>query len=345
MKKKQHSRRSFLIRTGTTIIGSTFLPEFLLTKSFFQKSEWISEPDMPFKLQEIYCAKVKNRIHVAGGFIDMDGTLGVSNHYLIFDPDANTWNHGTPLPEPRHHPQLVSCADKLYVIGGYTAESGRNSWIAQSQLWVYQENENTWQTLQSAPKKNGESVSASIENRIHIVGGRHPRGMTNKTYQDKEDVDTHLIYFPSSNTWEFGAPALSKRNSAAGALIKGLLYVTGGRNMQTGNVTDLEIYDPKEDKWRKGAPMPQGQGGLAAAALRGKLYAFGGEFFDNGSGVYSECWCYDPIKDLWSASVPMKTPRHGLCATTLNGRIYAIGGAKKASARETSGTMESITYP
>ena len=82
---------------------------------------------------------------------------------------------------------------------------------------------------------------------------------------------------------------------------------------------------------------------LAAAALGGQLYAFGGEHFDQGGGVYADCWRYTPRDDTWEALTPMLTPRHGLGAVTLGNAIYAIGGATRPAAQGTSAVVEVLT--
>jgi len=306
--------------------------------------EWQREVSMPYKLQEIYCSVLNNKIHLAGGFIDNNGIIGVSSNHIVFDPKANIWKSMAPIPEPRHHLQIVSHQGKLYAFGGFKAKSENQLWMMEEQAWKFDYANDSWEVMNSAPKKNAEAVSASLGDFIHIVGGRQPKGSPNSEYQDHEDTNSHLVYDAASNSWDSAAPALSKRNSAAGAVINGLFYVAGGRTMSGNNVPSLEIYDPKEDKWRSGSPMPQGQAGLAAATIGGKLYAFGGEYFDNGRGVFKECWSYNPESDQWSASVPMLTPRHGLGAATVGTKIYAIGGAIKAGALQTSKLLESIQF-
>jgi len=306
--------------------------------------EWITEPSMPYKLQEIYCAVLNNKIHVAGGFIDNNGIIGVSSNHILFDSNDNIWKSMTTLPEPRHHLQLVAHKGILYAIGGFNARSENELWMMKQQTWKFDYENDSWEIMNSAPNKNAETVSASLGDLIHIVGGRQPKGASNYAYNDHEDTNSHFVYDTVSNSWDIAAPALSKRNSAAGVVIDGLFYVAGGRTMNGNNVSSLEIYDQKEDKWRKGAPMPQAQAGLAAATINGKLYAFGGEYFNNGGGVFEECWSYTPESDQWSESVPMLTPRHGLGAATIGTKIYAIGGAKKASIDQTSNIIESIQF-
>lgn len=296
---------------------------------------------MLYKVQEIYPAVLDGKIHVAGGFLAAGNKIGGSTFYHIaYDPVTDTWEGKASLLSDRHHPNLVAHQGMLYALGGFKVKSAREVWSMQSQTWVYDPTADRWSEGPFAPERHGETVCASIGDLIHVVGGRGLKGTRNKSYGDHDDTDRHLVFDAVTAAWTNAAPALSKRNSAAGALIDGLFYVAGGRTVEGGNVADLEIYDPQEDKWRSGAPMPQAQGGLAAAALGDKLYAFGGEYFNDGGGVYPDSWVYDPATDQWQASSPMLTPRHGLGGVALDGWIYAIGGGEKASGNATSDKLE-----
>ena len=291
-------------------------------------------------MQEIYTAVLNDRIHLAGGFRRIGPIVGPTSNHSAYDPAQDTWQQLADLPDKRHHPQIVSHGGKLYALGGYEVSSFTAVWVMKDQSWVYDPSADSWDEVAAAPEPHAETVAADLAGRIHIVGGRGPMGASNRDYEDHGDTDRHLIFDPTANRWERAAPALSKRNSAAGAVIDGLFYIAGGRTVTGGNVTTLEIYDPKEDKWRSGAPMPQAQAGLAAAALNGKLYAFGGEHFNNGGGVFAECWVYDPAQDQWQASTPMATPRHGLGGAAVNGWIYSVGGAVEPRGDGTSDILE-----
>ena len=145
-----------------------------------------------------------------------------------------------------------------------------------------------------------------------------------------------------SDTWSKAAPALSKRNSAAGAMINGLWHVAGGRHVADGPSDAHEVYDPEEDRWRSAAPMPKGSGagGNAAGVIAGKLFVFGGEYFHDGGKVHAEVWAYDPRTDAWEAAAPMPTPRHGLGGITTGDGIWLVGGARKPSGSDTSDVVE-----
>jgi hypothetical protein len=249
-----------------------------------------------------------------------------------------------PLPWVRHHPQLVAHGTRLFLLGGFGARSSSVAWQMARETIVYGEADR-WETMASSPSPHAECVGASIGDRIHLVGGRVPRGEANGAYGDHVDATQHLVFDPGANTWSKAAPALVARNSAAGGLIDGLWHVAGGRSMSGGPTDVHEVYDPREDKWRKAAPMPKGSGagGNAAAVLGGALIVVGGEVFGSRRKpgfVHKEVWRYDPATDAWTGLAPMPTPRHGLGAVMLNDAIYTLGGATEPSGVGTSNVVE-----
>lgn len=304
---------------------------------------WSSRPDLPFRVQEIYPAGHKGRIHIAGGLLS-DGTrvTGVSDQHIAYDPKTGTSTTLAALPARRHHPHGVDHKGRLHFLGGFGSSPDAVTWIMSTDTLAYDDAANRWSTLAPAPEPHAEVVATSLGDRIHIVGGRRPKGASNAAYGDHEDVDRHLVFDPSANKWSNAAPALSKRNSAAGATMNGLWHVVGGRGVSSGPSDAHEVYDPKTDTWRTAAPMPKGSGagGNAAGVLGGMLYAFGGEYFDNGGRVHPEVWRYDPKADAWTAAAAMPTPRHGLGAIEMDNAIWLVGGAKKPSGNDTAATVE-----
>ncbi len=307
---------------------------------------WSAQPSLPFAVQEIYPAGHNGRIHIAGGLLGESGrVVGVSDRHIAYDPATGASADLASLPAARHHPHAVSHGGRLYLLGGFGSNPGAVNWIMSTDTLLYDDSANAWTTLAPAPEPHAEVVATSLGDRIHIVGGRRPKGAANAAYQDHEDVDRHLVFDPAANAWSRAAPALSARNSAAGAVIGGLWHVAGGRSVTGGPSDAHEVYDPREDRWRNAAAMPQrsGAGGNAAVTLGGALYVFGGEYFDNGGRVHPEVWRYDPRADAWAAATPMPTPRHGLGAVALGDAAWLVGGARKPSGNDTSDAVERFT--
>lgn len=191
-------------------------------------------------------------------------------------------------------------------------------------------------------------MGLAVGDRIHLVTGRTPSGEANGDWNDQGDVATHRVL--ADGRWEQARPCPMARNSAAGAVLDGALWVAGGRTVAGGGTGQLDRYDPAGDRWDTLAPVPfsaaSGQqvgGGLAMVALGSKLVAFGGEWFaPGGGGVFAETWLYDPAADRWDEGPAMKTPRHGLAAAAVDGVAYAIAGSALVSSGATTGAVEAL---
>ena len=216
-------------------------------------------------------------------------------------------------------------------------------WQMRTTCWRTDNVNGVWEPTRPLPYPQAETVCVTDGGYIHAIGGRSPSGSRNADWIDHLDTDKHWIYDVRADRWLDGAPLLNARNSAAGAVIGGLIYVVGGRNVNDTNKAELNVYDPNTNRWSTARPMPKAQGGLAAAAHNGKLYAFGGEFFDGTGGVYKEAWEYDPDTDRWRAVADMTRPRHGLGAVAMNDGIYVLGGAAKPGGVETSAAFDKFT--
>lgn len=329
------NRRNFLLAAASTALVAGIPP--LRAAS----SGWRSAPSLPLAVQEIYPNVLNGRIYLAGGIYAEGGQArGATARHFSWAPGEVAWSEKAPLPKPRHHPNIVGAGGKIYALGGFDVGSAPMAWTMTGETLIYDPATDAWSEGPAAPEPHGETVCVAVGQHIHVIGGRTPKGEANMRWTDHVDSDRHFFLDTQSGTWEQAAPALVKRNSAAGALVGGSVHVVGGRQVGGGNLVNHEVYDKREDRWRTAAPMPQGQGGLAAAAVDGRLYAFGGEYFGGDGGVYPEAWAYSSQTDTWAAIEDMPTPRHGLGAVTLGGDIYAIGGAEAVSGNQTSTVME-----
>lgn len=330
-----------LTRRETLLTGTAALLAVGMPAAHAARSGWGLAPSLPLAVQEIYPNILAGRIHVAGGLYAEGGEVrGATNRHFSWAPGEKTWTEKTPLPRRRHHPNLIGTDERLFALGGFDTRSSTLDWTMTPRTLIYDPLADIWTDGPEAPEPHGETVSVAMGQRIHVIGGRIPKGEANLRWTDHVDSDRHFVLDTASGDWTQAAPALVPRNSAAGARLGKAIHVVGGRQVGGGNLTDHEVYDPSEDRWRRAAPMPQGQGGLAAAVAGGRLYAFGGEFFDNGGGVYPEAWVYDPKTDDWTAIADMPTPRHGLGAVTLGDDIYVIGGAEGVGGDRTSPVVE-----
>ncbi len=313
-----------------------------------QAPAWEARSSMPWAVQEIYCAVSGGRIVVVGGLLGLPGgrLRGVEDQVGVYDPATDGWSEGPRLPQARHHPMVVATdAGRVFAIGGY-GETLAGQWTGMTETWSL--DDGTWVPGPALPEPQGESVGLAMGDRIHLVTGRTPNGEANGDWNDQGDVATHRVL--ADGRWEDARPCPMARNSAAGAVLGGALWVGGGRTVSGGGTGRLDRYDPNEDRWDALAPIPRSYGsnnqvggGLAMVAMGGKLVAFGGEWFaPGGGGVFAETWIYDPARDAWTAGPAMRTPRHGLAAAAVDGVAYAIGGSSLVSSGATTGAVEAL---
>lgn len=305
------------------------------------EGSWEVRADIPYRVQEIYPALHQGRIYLAGGLSpDVDpGDQNISDRVYIYDPVADEWSPGPSLPEPRHHPYLVSTGSALFAIGGFVAANG-GRWSASTDVLRLDESAGTWVKVADLLTPQSETVAAYMDGKIYIASGRSPTGALNADWNHQGDINSLQVFDPATFEVSFGPAASARRNSAAGAVIDRRLYVVGGRVVNGGNVTTNEAFDPETGQWTTLAPMPNAQGGIAAAAVGGRLYVFGGEFFGaGGSGVHRESWEYNPSTDAWSRIAEMPVPRHGLGAVAVGNEVFVVAGASEAGGAGTTNRL------
>jgi N-acetylneuraminic acid mutarotase len=312
-------------------------------------STWVARVSLPWAVQEIYCAVSGGRIVIAGGLRRGEGgALVIEDRTGLYDPATDAWSEGPRLPAPRHHPMLVAGDDgRVFALGGY-GRSAEGDWTAMTEVWAL--DGDSWTPARPMPERLCETVGVGVGGRLHLVTGRSPAGAANAGWNDQADVATHLVYDPAGERWETARPCPMARNSAAGAVLDGAIWVAGGRTVAGGGTGRLDRYDPIADRWDTLAPIPrslaadnQVGGGLAMAAAGGRLVAFGGEWFvRGGGGVFAETWLYDPAADRWEAGPPMRTPRHGLAAAAVDGVVYALAGGEVVSGGRAGGVVEAL---
>uniref|UniRef100_A0A667WEE4 Kelch-like family member 33 n=1 Tax=Myripristis murdjan TaxID=586833 RepID=A0A667WEE4_9TELE len=129
------------------------------------------------------------------------------------------------------------------------------------------------------------------------------------------------------------------------AVLKGLLYVIGGRKYYGINdILDSHLqyitypfyalyyhflfycicrYDPLQNSWERLADMREKRCSFSVVVLNGKLYAIGGDSqLNNVESV--ECYC--PTANSWSFTRPLDMPLTGHAGCVLHEQIFVSGG-------------------
>ncbi len=296
-----------------TTLGITFCLSAGSPYLMAQQGEWADRARLIEANSEMAVAELDGKIYVLGGY---PSTRVSVRTVQVYDTSTDTWELTTPLPRPTNHPMASSVNGKLYFIGGQVSASGSGPFL--DRVYEYDPATEEWTARADMPTARGGGVSAVIDGKIYVAGGRPPRGHDFAVYDPAEDTWTPLPDMPTD------------RNHLAAAAIDGKMYVVGGRfgaGFSSRMTNALEVYDPDTNEWLSAAPMPTIRGGLNAVGANGCLHVFGGE---GSSGMFGEHEVYDPFTDTWYSMDDMPTAVHGVTGLAfVDGWIHLPGGGTR----------------
>ncbi len=266
---------------------------------------WVRAAAAPAALTEVAAAVHQGRIWVAGG---LDGAGQAVDLVLIYDPVADAWAPGPPLPVAVHHSALVSTGDVLFLIGGYAGEGFGGPTDAVYRL----QDGGGWAPDERLPEPRGAGAAAfDGRGRIMYGGGVGPAGVSDR------------VFMQDGRGW-FVIASLSeaREHLAAASLGAGSVTFLGGRvggldrNRGTVDIVSNEgVVGRAED-------LPTARGGIAAfsAGTLGDCVV-GGE---GPNGTFGNVECVGAFE---TTTLPgLTVPRHGLGAVLLDGRAYVLLG-------------------
>jgi N-acetylneuraminic acid mutarotase len=293
------------------------------------KGTWEQRASMPEANSEFAVAEVNGEIYVMGGY---PASRETQRTVQIYNINTDSWRRGPDLPEPNNHGAAAVVDGIIYLIGGQTSStSDPESAGFVDTVYALDPAEGTWVTRAAMPTKRGGHVTAVVDGKIYVAGGRPPRG------QD------FAVYDPVRDTWASLPDLPTKTNHMVAAAINGRIHVAGGRlgaNYQSGIIATQVIYDPASRNWEEGLPLPRPRSGMNGILAYGCFHVWGGEGAD---GMFPDHDVYDPILRRWISLPPMPIPVHGVTgAAFVDGVIYIPGGGDAVGGR--SGTHLNQVY-
>jgi N-acetylneuraminic acid mutarotase len=179
---------------------------------------------------------IDGKIYVVGGLRYTGAIMGMSmTDVSIYDPIADAWTAGPPLPVPRDHGCGGVVGGKLYVTGGRVLNPGTPSEL------VFELTPGVgWTPRASMPTGRAGSACGVIGDRIIVAGGEgNPAPGSRGVFPQVEAYD------PRQDTWATLAPMPTPRHGMAGTAWDGRLYTLGGGDQQgAGAVSIQEVLTP-----------------------------------------------------------------------------------------------------
>jgi DNA-binding CsgD family transcriptional regulator/N-acetylneuraminic acid mutarotase len=172
-----------------------------------------------------------------------------------------------------------------------------------------------WNHVASLPVPRSDPAVVPYSDQIYAIGGITSQGVYSGT--ERYDLLT--------DSWVSLQPKPIPVFNAQAAVIKGLIYVPGGRTSTDNNQpTDvMEIFNTTDGNWETGPSLPVPLSAYGLVAYDGILYVFGGW---DGKEYLSSVYTYDPTAGAWQERTSMPTARGFSGVAEAGGKIYVIGG-------------------
>lgn len=168
-------------------------------------------------------AALGGRLYVIGGVGGPASGAGASGRVLVFDPAADAWSEGAPMPLNRDHLAVVVVGEEIWAIGG--RGGGQN----HARVDVYDPVTDTWRVGPPLPEGTSGAAEAIVDGVIFISGGEDPaRG---------EIVDRHWSLDTSAGDtagWGPLAPPPLAVHGVPGVAVDGWFMVIAGSTRPGG---------------------------------------------------------------------------------------------------------------
>jgi len=288
-----------LCRNASVLIVTMLLADQLV---------WRERAPLPQPRAGYMAGVVDRQLVIAGGsYWENDKKIWTSRVDL-FDPAADSWRSGTPLPEPRSDSACISYKNALYVFGGGAGgEVRRDAMVFRG---------GKWSTLATAtlPEPRIYSVAVEWRGSIFLVGG-----MTKAT--DYTTVKNSLwVWNPESPRagWDT-LPSLPGPGliSHSVAVMGGRIYVFGGATTGGTDVINLASvyrFNSQTREWARLPDLPIARRAWWAVSLPERILLLGGysDAFDD------EVFEYDPASGAFQRVGRLP---HGIC----DSKFFRIG--------------------
>jgi N-acetylneuraminic acid mutarotase len=268
------------------------------------ENSWTTKTPLPEGISIVKAAVVNGKIYV----------MGYSFNYE-YDPDTDSWTAKTPMPTPRSGASfgIVSCQNKIYVIGGENETNGYYvDYLSTNE--AYDPSTDSWETKTSMPTSREWAEANVVGGKIYVMSGVTDNYRSVRTSANE-------VYDPVTDSWSTKQPVPFAVIKGASAVVDNKIYMLGGlfNSSSPLNAVYNQIYDTETDAWSFGASLPTGMWYTAAGATAGvmapkRIYVMGGGFTE----VTNVVNVYDPALDDWSTGAPLPTNRTGHAIAVVN---------------------------
>lgn len=204
------------------------------------RNTFSAAPSLPERRAGGGLALVDQHLHYIGGLLP-DRVTDAADHWTLDLGKLSTgtaeWENAAAMPGARNQFSAVSCAGKIYLIGGqFGHDKGQDD---QARVDLYDFASDSWSRGPDLPQPHSHAEGSSFlsNGRIFIVGGM--------TRDKKRRIDSHITAGTPGGAWEIVGELPRPLSSPAAAIIGDRLFVAGG---------SLNGADPQPGMWVRSVP-------------------------------------------------------------------------------------------
>ena len=282
---------------------------------------WNSLASSSLSKVEAQSAKVNGKLYVLAGFM---AGLKITGATEIYDPAADQWSTGAPMPIPVTHMGAAVAGDEIWIVAGFV---GNHPGVATDAVQVYNTVTDTWREGPALPNPRGSGAAVYSNGQLHFFGGLLPDRRT--------DVGEHYILNLANQAagWQAAAPMPNPRNHLSGAAVDGLVYAIGGQYGHDAGVQDqkfLDVYDPATDTWTRKADLPSARSHFEPGTMvhNDKIIIAGGR---RGGFFFDDVTEYDPATDQWTERCELPENLLAPAAKVFGDRLIVANGGENGT--------------
>ncbi|MEZ4337545.1 MAG: kelch repeat-containing protein [Sandaracinaceae bacterium] len=189
---------------------------------------WAPVAALPRDRGAMAAASVGDVIVLVGG---NESRGGLATETLIYEPSADRWSFGAPIPTEREHLAAVAVDGALHVLAGRRNSLGS----AGSEHEIYDPVADAWRVGPPLPYPRGGFGAARLGDAIYAIGGEEP----------DQVLDTVDAFDLATGTWRAAPPTRVPHHGFGAAAIGGRIYVVAGASTPAfGAIDVVESYAP-----------------------------------------------------------------------------------------------------
>lgn len=194
---------------------------------------WEAGQDMPEAIRPPTSIAYNGELWTFGGQTDAGsfGGSGVVNRTYRYDALDDSWTQGPDYPVRQAEAAVERHLDNAYIFGGVD----ENGDLVPN---CYRFDGSSFTRVADMPAPRQRARAATVEDRIHVVGGI--------TGDGSGGTFTHQVYLPDSGTWDTSVADIpDDREQGAMINAEGIPVYVAGRND-----AELHGYYIDDDEWR-----------------------------------------------------------------------------------------------